>query len=160
MNFGRWVELVYNESDIGKGIGTTAAGIAGLTTYLYWRDWVVAAFATIIVFPVARILASATHSHLAQSRKRRYGSDQIKELFGSLGREERDVVQAFVWHGGSVITWGQFNASPDFSSVGIESLIGRKLAHVTVTADGMTEAFALDTQLFDYAQTVLPDVPF
>ena len=42
----------------------------------------------------------------------------------------------------------------------IESLINRDLMHASVTADGMTETFVLDTQLFDYAQTVLPNEPF
>ena len=32
--------------------------------------------------------------------------------------------------------------------------------HASVTADGMTETFALDTHLFNHAQKVLPNVPF
>ena len=85
---------------------------------------------------------------------------ELKDLFDQLGWEERAVIQAFVWHGGSVITWGECNRSPQLSTAGIESLINRNLVHTSVTADGMTETFALDTQLFDYAQKVLPKSPF
>ena len=160
MNFDRWAERVYNESDIGRSIATTVAGAAGLTTYLYWSDWVVGAFTAIIVFPVGRVLATATHSHWVQSRKRSYSREQIKELFENLGREEKDVVQAFVWHGGKSITWDECDRSPHFSSTGIDSLVSRDLIHATVTGDGMRDAFVLDTQLFEYAQSVLPNVPF
>ena len=120
----------------------------------------VAGFVTIIVFPIGRILASAIHSHWNQSRERNRSMEQLKDLVDTLGREERAVIQAFVWHGGSVITWGECNRSPHFSPAGIESLINRDLMHASVTADGMTETFALDTQLFDYAQKTLPKSPF
>ena len=134
MNLDRWVERLYNESDIGRGIATTVAGTAGLTTYLYWDDWVVAAFVTIIVFPGVRILASTTESYRIQSRERSYSRGQIKELFKNLGSKEKAVVQAFVWHGDSVITWRECNELSYFSAAGIESLINRGLMHATVTA--------------------------
>lgn len=160
MKFDRWVERIYAESDFGRGIATTAAGGAGLAAYLYWSDWVVAAFVTIIVFPVVRLLASAIESYWIQSQERINSQDRIKELFENLGSEEKAVVQAFVWHGRTVITWGECNRSPNFSAAGIESLINRDMMHATMTADGMTETFTLDTQLFGYAQTVLPNEPF
>ena len=127
MNFDRWAERVYNESDFGKSIATTAAGTASLASYLYWHDWVVSVCIGIIVFPVGRILASAIHSHWAQSREKFYNRDQMKELFDSLGREEKDVVQAFVWHGSTSITWSQVNKSWNFPSSGIDSLVYRGL---------------------------------
>ena len=160
MNLSRWVDRIYRESDIGRGIATSVAGAAGLATYLRWADWVIAFFVAIIVFPIARILASTFHSHWRLSRKRTYSRDQVKKFFEKLGSEERTVVEAFVYHGGSVVTWDECNRSQHFSAAGIESLISRGLIHVTVTADGMTEAFALDTKLFDYAQTVVTDIPF
>ena len=160
MNFDRWADRVYSESDFGRSIATTAAGVAGLASYLYWNDWVVTACVGIIVFPVCRILASAVHSHWVQSRQQSHSKDQVKELFDNLGREEQDVVQAFVWHGGKFITWSESNRSSYFSSSGIDSLISRDLIHVSVTAYGMREAFVLDTELFEYAQSVLPNFPF
>ena len=160
MNFDRWADRVYSESDFGRSIATTAAGVAGLASYLYWNDWVVTACVGIIVFPVGRILASAVHSHWVQSRQQSHSKDQVKELFDNLGREEQDVVQAFVWHGGKFITWSESNRSSYFSSSGIDSLISRDLIHVSVTAYGMREAFVLDTELFEYAQSVLPNFPF
>ncbi len=152
-NFHRWFEVIYNETDFARGIATTLAGAAGLTTYLWRGDGVVAAFVTIIAFPVAKILVSVIHSRWKQSQS------PMKELFESLGSEEKAAVRGFVSHGGSVMTWGEVNRSMSISSVGIESLIARDLMHPSVMADGMTETFVLDTQLFGYAQKVLPDEP-
>ena len=159
MNFDRWIERIYSENDIGRGVATTISGISGLASYLYWDDWVIACFVAIIIFPVSKIVTSTIHSRLIESRK--YGhSKEIRGLFEKLSHEEKQVVQAFVWHGGSVMTWGESNESPSISVAGIESLINRDLIHTTVTADGMHETFVLDTELFDYAQTVLPKAPF
>ena len=159
MDLNRWVERVYNESDPGRGIGTSAAGTTGLTAYLYWEDWVVAGFVTIIVFPIGRILASAIHSHWKQSRERNRSMDQLKDVFDKFGSEERAVIQAFIRHGGSVITWEECYQSPHFSDAGIESLRNRGLMRASMTADGMTPTFVLDTQLFDDAQKASPNQP-
>ena len=64
MTIDRWLERIYGESDLGRGIGTAAAGAAALASYLYWNDWVVTACVGIIVYPVGRILASAIQSQL------------------------------------------------------------------------------------------------
>ena len=159
MNLDRWAARVYDENDIGRGIATTLAAVGGLSTYLYWGDWVVAAFVAIIVFPVSRIATSAIHSRWARSRERRRTKGQMEDLFESLGSEERATVQAFVWHGGSVMTWSECNHSSHVSVAGIESLLNRDLVYMTMTADLASEAFSLDTQLFDYAQKVLPNEP-
>ena len=160
MNFDRWAERIYNEADFGRNVAITVAGTAGLATYFYWNDLVVSAFATIIVFPVSKTLASALHSNLVQSRKRRHSKEPIKVLFESLGREEKEVVQAFVWHGSTSITWGEVNNSANFSSTGIDSLVNRGLVDLSTTADSVRETFVLDAQLFEYAQSVLPNDPF
>ena len=159
MNFAQWIERIYSENDIGRGVATTISGITGLVSYLYWNDWVIACFVAIIVFPVSKIVVSTIHSRVIESRKRGHSKD-IKDLFEKLSHEEKQVVQAFVWHGGCVMTWRESNESPNISVAGIESLINRGLVHTTVTADGMQETFVLDTELFDYAQTVLSNVPF
>ena len=155
LNVDRWAERIYKESDVGRGIATTGAGIAGLTAYLYFDDWVIAAFVTIILFPVIRITASSIHSRLERSRERSLNEGQLQELFANLGTEEKLVIESFVQHGGSVISWSRLNRSSlNFSEAGIESLMSRGVLHNTVTADGMREAFALDTEIFDYGQKV------
>ena len=121
--------------------------------YLWRGDGVIAAFVTIIVFPIARILGAAIHSRWKQSQ------DPMKGLFESLGSEEKAVVRGFVSHGGTVMTWREADRSNPVSGAGIESLIARDLMHTSVRADGMRETFVLDAQLFDYAQKVLPDDP-
>ena len=159
MNFDRWIERIYSENDIGRGVATSISGISGLASYLYWDDWVIACFVAIIVFPVSKILTSTIHSSLIESRKHGY-SKEIKNLFEKLGHEEQQVVQAFVWHGGCTMTWSECNESSSITSAGIESLISRDLLYTSVTADSAQETFVLNTELFDYAQTVLSKVPF
>ena len=41
VSFGHWFERIYSESDTGRGIATSIAGLFGLATYLFWQDWVV-----------------------------------------------------------------------------------------------------------------------
>ena len=88
----------------------------------------------------------------------------MKELFDSLGWEERDVVRAFVRHGSTSVTWGKTNRSIEFSHDGIDSLVYQGLIDLSVTADGGRETFVLERKLFEYAQSVFPDdrpdVPF
>jgi hypothetical protein len=42
------------------------------------------------------------------------------------------------------------------SSAAIESLIQRELLWTSITADGMRETFALDTEIFDAANDYIP----
>ena len=107
MNLDRWAARIYDERDIGRGIATTLAGVGGLSAYLRWGDWVIAAFVAIIVFPVGRIAASAVHTRWVRSRDRRRTQGEIEDVFNGLGSEEWATVQAFVWHGGSVMTWSE-----------------------------------------------------
>lgn len=160
LNLGQWAVRVYNERDFGRNIATASSAAGALASYLYWNDWVVAACAGAIVFPVGKILASAVRSRWAQLRKERLSKEQIKELFDNLGREEKDVIQAFVWHGGTTVRWAEVDKSPHFSSAGIDSLISRDLIHTGITADGARDTFVLDSQLFEYAQSELPELPF
>lgn len=155
MNWDQWLDRVYRENDVGRGVATSLAGATGLATYVYSKDWVVAAFAAIIVFPIARMAASACHSYWNRAQERRRSIGDWDDLFQKLGAEEKAVVHAFVRHGGSVITWRECNRSPHFSPAGIESLINRGLLSASVMADGMTETFVLDTGLFDYGQGAL-----
>ena len=159
-NVGQWAVRVYNESDFGRNIATASAGASALACYVYWNDWVIAACVAAIVFPVGKILASAIRSRWDQLRKERQSKGQIKELFDNLGREEKDVIQAFVWHGGTTVRWAEAERSPHFSAAGIDSLISRDLIRTSITVDGARETFVLDSQLFEYAQSVLPDQPF
>ena len=159
MNFDRWVERIYNESDPGRGVATTVAGATATAIYLYWNDWAVAGLVGVTVFPIAKIAASAFHSNWTRSRKRSGDQAEMEELLDSLGFEEKRAVRAFVWHGASVMTWGDCNAW-DLSRSAIDSLIQRGVASVTPTADGMEEAIVLDTGLFDYAESIFPPSPF
>jgi len=72
MNLDRWAERIYAERDFGRSIATSVAGVVGLLLYLNTRDWVVAAFAAVICFPIVRVLASAAHSVYMRKKRMRY----------------------------------------------------------------------------------------
>jgi hypothetical protein len=51
------------------------------------------------------------------------------------------------------MTWGQINKS-DTQFSAIESLMQRELLHSSVTADGMTETFVSDQDIFDMDRSI------
>ncbi len=160
MNLGRWIERIYTEGGFERNLATSVAGVVGLLIYLQLDDSVTAAFAALIAFPLVKIVAAPIRSRWIRSQERRRSQDAIRDLFDSLGSEERAVVQAFVWHGGVAVAWGESDRFGQFSVTGVESLSNRGLLRSSFTEDGMAETFVLDTELFDYARTVLPAVPF
>ena len=156
MNIAKWFERIYTEKNIGRGVATSVAGIAGLIIWYFSKDWIATVLVLVAVYSTAQIVADPIHHRLTLARQRRDRKKHMEELFDQLGWEEHAVVQEFVRHGSSVVTWGVFNKSQNFSLPGIESLINRGLAQQSLTADGITETFVLDADLFGYAQTVLP----
>ena len=150
----KWFDRLYTEKDFGTNIAIAAGAGAGLIMYLSWDDWTVALFGAAMVFPIVKVLASAAHSHWNESRRRKRTKRQLQELFYTLGHEERSVVDGFVRHGGSVITWNERGESSKFSDAGIESLINRQLVREGFASNG-SESFALDPQMYDYAQEVM-----
>jgi ABC-type multidrug transport system fused ATPase/permease subunit len=144
----KWAERVYAETDFGKSIATSLAGVVGLAVYLLLGDWAIAAFAAVIFFPIARLTATAIHTRVARNAKRRERRSDAEHLFGTLSSEEQSVVEEFVRVGGCTMTWGQANRSP-ISSSAIESLIQREVLSTSMTADGMRETFVLDPALFE-----------
>ena len=155
MNFDRWVERIYSENDPGRGVATTVAGAMATAIYLYSSDWAVAALVGVTIFPVAKIAASGFHANWTRKRRRSEDHAEFGELLDRLGYQERLVVQHFVWHGASVMTWGECNTY-DLSRSAINSLIERGLAKEAEEAQGV----AIDTRFFDYAQTTLEAHPF
>jgi hypothetical protein len=143
----KWAERLYSETDVGRSVGTSLAGALGLGIYLKFGDWVIAIFASVIFFPVARLIASAAHKRVTRRSRRRAESESTERIYDRLSDEERTVVSVFVGSGGCVITWGQMNNS-SVSANGVESLIQRGLLSTSVTADGMRETFVLDSDLF------------
>lgn len=144
----KWADRVYSESDFGRGIATSLAGVVGLAIYVLLDDWVIAAFSSIIAFPIIRIVATSFNDAYKHKRERRVSEEHAAYLFGKLSGQELEVVQSFVKAGGSVLTWSQVNSMPIHSSA-IESMISRELMWPSVMADGMKETFVLDTQIFD-----------
>lgn len=147
----KWAERVYAETDFGRSVATSTSGIVGLIVYLVYSDWVITLLSLIISFPLFRLVAADLHGRAIRNRKSRTEKEEAERLYGRLSNEEKEVVQAFVKAGGSVMTWRHFNRQP-LSGPAVESLIQRGVLWSSVTADGMTETFALDSALFDVGQ--------
>jgi hypothetical protein len=144
----KWADRVYAENDFGRRVAISVSGLIGLVVYLPTRDWAIAAFSTIISFPIIRLVSTGLNERFKRKQQRNIEKENASHLFTSLSDEEKEVIKAFVRAGGSVLTWGQMNNEP-VSSAAIESLIQRKALWTSMTADGMRETFALDSYLFD-----------
>ena len=147
----KWFDRIYAEQDFARNIAIGAGAGAGLLMFLYWQHWLPTVLAIAMTFSIVKLLADPWK----EARERKHKRRQLRELFNNLGHEEWDVVKAFVLHGGSVMTWGECNASERVSRAGIESLLNRGLIEMSTTADATTETFVLDTGLFDYAREVM-----
>ena len=144
----KWADRVYAETDFGRSVATSAAGVVGLIVYITFKDWVVAAFSSIISFPIIRLISTGLHEKANRIKKRELEREEAEHIYERLSDGEKDVVRSFVDSGGSVLTWSQMNKQPvSFSS--IESLIQREVMWTSMTADGMRETFALNSAIFD-----------
>lgn len=146
----KWAERVYAESDFGRSVATSLSGGIGLAVYLFTDDWVIAAFSTIITFPIIRIVSTGINEKVERQKQRKIDKENAQHVYEVLSNEEKEVINSYVRAGGSVLTWGQMN-NQAVSSAAIESLIQREILWISMTADGMRETFALDSNIFDIA---------
>ena len=146
-----WFARIYGEDDFGRNVATSAAGVIALATYLAFRDWVIAALAIVITFPIARLAATELHDRRTRHAEARSSKEDAKRLWDQLSAEEQQVVGAFVLAGGCVLTWGQMNKAT-VAKTAVESLVARGLLGTSVMVDGFGETFVLDPDLFDAGQ--------
>lgn len=150
----KWADRVYAETDFGRSVATSGAGIIGFVIYLIFNDWVIAAFSSIISFPIIRLISTGFHEKVDRHKKRAIEREEAEHIYNRLSEEEKEVIQAFVKAGGSVLTWSQMNNQPVSFAI-IESLIQREVMWTSMTADGMRETFALDSAIFDIGNEML-----
>jgi len=141
------VEKLYSETDSARSIATSGAGVVGLIIYLMQRDWVIAAFSAVMVFPIARLASARIYERFHRAEMRRTEREKAQDMYSQLSEHQKAVVQAFVQAGGSVLTWSHVNAL-NLRGPAIESLKNRQLLSVDVTADGSRETFVLNPTLF------------
>lgn len=144
----KWAERVYSENDFGRSVATSISGIIGLIIYLNTSDWVIAFFSTIISFPIIRLISTGLHEKLDRKKQRNIEKENALHIFENLSDEEKEVIKSYVSAGGSVLTWRQMN-NQAVTSAAVESLIQREILWTSMTADGMTETFALESNIFD-----------
>ena len=151
----KWADRVYAEADFGRSIATSLSGLVGLVVYLATNDWVIAAFSTIIAFPIIRIISTGINEKFERKKKRKIDEENARDIYDRLSDEEKEVINSFVMAGGSVLTWGQMNKQGvSFSAV--ESLLQREVLWTSMTADGLTETFVLNSNVFDIANAKKP----
>lgn len=146
----KWADRVYAENDFGRSVATSLSGLIGLVVYLSTNDWVIAVFSTIISFPIIRLVSTGINEKVERKRQRNISKEKSRHIFENLNSEEKEVVALYVKAGGSVLTWGQMN-NEAVSSAAVESLIQREILWTSMTADGMRDTFALDSEIFDIA---------
>jgi hypothetical protein len=154
MNFSDWAKKIYDEEDFGRSISTTLSGIIGLAIYLKSKDWALSLFVTVIVFPLLRLIASASHARWKETKKQQLQAQEAQKRFENFSPEERKVLKVFVDAGGAVLTCSQMNRA-NVALSGVESLKLRGILDISVTSDGMTETFVMQTEVFDMAQRAL-----
>jgi hypothetical protein len=151
MSFSEWAKKIYDEDDFGRSISITLSGIIGLAIYLPSKDLVLSLFVTVIVFPLLRLIASAAHTRWKETKKQQLQAQEAQKRFENFSLEERRVLKAFVDAGGAALTWSQINRA-DLAVSAVESLVLRGVLATSVTSDGMTETFVMQTEVFDAAQ--------
>ena len=152
MDLDRWAERIYSESDFGRSVATSISGAIGLGVYLYLNDWVIAAFASVIAFPIVRIIATTIHSRFKLKHSSAMSEKEAKDIFLKLSEAEKQVLRKFVDSGGCVMSWSHANRVK-LPEIPVASLMQRGLLFSTMTPDGMSEAFGVTTEIFDVAKS-------
>ena len=148
------------EKDPVRAITLGVALGVGLTAYHFLDDCVMGAGAFLATFLVGWGSAEPARKRLQQWSQKRRTRRGMKALFASLGYQERRVVEDFVHWGGYVIECKDSYATSAFPGSGIESLASRGLLRYDMTVDGYRETYVLDKDLYDYARTVVDEIPF
>jgi len=153
MNYEKLITAIYAEEDLGRSVATAVAGVAGLVAYRLSSDWVVAFFSAVILFPLARVIATALHSRWKVRRSETTQALRAEAEFNMFSLQERQILEFFVRKGGCCVSWGEVNRSEfPFPRTALNSLMERGVVRTSVMEDGMTEAFALNVDTFDIAQ--------
>lgn len=103
----------------------------------------IAAFTTVIAFPLIRVVISAAQKWYKDKRSTHIEQQKIEKLFDQFSEEEKDAFWEFVQLGGNVMTWSYANKI-DLPKPAVSSLMSRDILHLSATPDGMTEAFEID----------------
>lgn len=107
MGIEKWAERIYLEEDFGKNVATTVTGLIGLCVYLASEDVPLAAFITIILFPLTRIVANVLRSKHVEKTKikdQQAALEALDQVVENLTDQERLVIHEFVKYKSSVIS--------------------------------------------------------
>ena len=152
----KWAERIYAETDFGRNIAVSGAGLVALAIYLVFSDGIIALCALVIVFPLLRVVSTSLHERSSIRANRRVALEKAEREYARLGHGEKSVLDAFLLSGTCVLTWRQtweLGAHPS----SVESLVERGF----VKKDQECEMYILDTALFDVARSLqIVEPPF
>jgi hypothetical protein len=153
MNYEKLLTAIYAEEDLGRSVAIAVAGVTGLVVYRLSADWVTAVFSSVILFPLARVAATAMHSRWKSKRSETAQALSAETEFNRFSPEERQILEFFVRQGGCCVSWSAVNRSEfPFPRAALNSMMERGLVRTSVMEDGMTESFVLKVEMFDVAQ--------
>jgi divalent metal cation (Fe/Co/Zn/Cd) transporter len=85
----KWADRVYAETDFGRSVATSAAGVIGLIVYIIFKDWVAAAFSSIITFPIIRLISKGLHEKANRIKKRELEREEAEHIYERLSEGKK-----------------------------------------------------------------------
>lgn len=129
MDIDKWADRIYQEEDFGKNVSTSISGLLGLVVYLLTDDFALAAFITIITFPVVKIISNILrnrHLKKIETIERENARMKMDDIVKNLTDQEKRVIHEFVKYKSSVMSDQYIKMNSIFLSDGaVKSLIER-----------------------------------
>lgn len=107
MNIDKWAKRIYLEEDFSKNIAISVSGAVGLAIYLVKTDFELAAFVTIITFPLIKIVSNslrARHLEKKQEDDVEFAKQKFDLIVKELTDQERLVIHEFVKYDSAVMS--------------------------------------------------------
>jgi hypothetical protein len=145
MDIDKWADRIYLEEDFGKNVATIISGLCGLIIYLVEKDFSLAAFVTIIIFPAVKIITNILrnkHLKINEQLDRENAKKAIDQTVKDLTDQERLVIHEFVKYKSSVMSEKYIKMNSVFLPDGaVKSLIERE--YITEQSFGLSGSFDL-----------------
>lgn len=152
MKFDKFLETIYNENDLSKGLSFSLAGILALIVYKLEKDVFIAIVVPIIFFPIFRFLIKSIIEHLSSKKALINNQSKLDDILKNISEEEQSLIYEFVSKGSSSLHISDIRATHEI----VNSLENRGYIHV-----GDVGWITLEIDIFDQARIYFKDyIPF
>lgn len=148
MKFDKFLETIYNENDISKGLSFSLAGILALIVYKLEKDVFVAIVVPVIFFPIFRFLIKSIIEHLSSKKALVNNQSKMDDILKNISEEERSLIYEFVSKGSSSLHLSDIRATHEI----VNSLENRGYIHI-----GDVGWIILEVDIFDQARIYFKD---